>query len=232
MHPDVSWFLALGAGLLSFFTPCVLPLLPAYLSFITGVTVEEILEERPARKTILPNVILFCLGFSLIFILMGATASAIGQAIYRYQRIIQWVGGILIILFGLHLLGVFQLRIMQMDRRLHLSSRPAHGLAAFLIGIGFAVGWSPCIGPILGSILAYAGTRETLMQGIVLLALYALGLSIPFVAVGFAIGSFIPWFTAAKRVVRWVNMGAGALLIIMGLLLITDNLGAVYRWFE
>lgn len=231
MEIEVSWFLAFGAGLLSFFTPCILPLLPAYLSFMTGVAVEEILTERPSRRAVLPNVILFCLGFSSIFVLLGATASSLGQAIFRYQRVIQWVGGALVIVFGLHLLGVLKVRAMQIERKLHLSSRPAHGLAGFVIGVAFAVGWSPCMGPILGSILAYAGTSETLMEGIMLLVLYSLGLATPFVAVGLAIGSFLPWFTAAKRAMRWVNVVAGFLLIVMGILLITNNFNIIYGWF-
>lgn len=230
MLPDVSWFLAFGAGVLSFFTPCVLPLLPAYLSFITGVAVEEILEERPRRKAILPNVILFCVGFSIVFVLLGATATTIGQAVMKYQRVIQWAGGILVIIFGLHLLGLFQWRFMQIERKLHLSGRPAHRLAAFVIGVAFAVGWSPCIGPILGSILAYAGTQETMGHGIMLLVLYSLGLAIPFVVVGFAVGSFMPWFTVAKRAMRWVNVVAGILLIVMGFLLITNNLSTLSDW--
>jgi cytochrome c-type biogenesis protein len=230
MQSGISWILALGAGGLSFFSPCILPLLPAYLSFITGVGVEEILENRPGRREILPQVLLFCLGFSMIFVLMGATASTLGQAIFQYQRILQWAGGVVVILFGLHLLGVFQWRVLQVEKRLHLGKRPAHALGAFVIGIAFAAGWTPCIGPILGSILMYAGTSQTLIQGILLLALYSIGLAVPFVAVGFAIGSLLPLMQRARNVMRWVSGVSGALLILMGLLLITDNLAVVYRW--
>jgi cytochrome c-type biogenesis protein len=230
MQPEISWFLAIGAGVLSFFSPCILPLLPAYLSFITGAGVEEILESRPARRKILPQVLLFCLGFSTIFVLMGATASTLGQAVFRYQRIIEWVGGVLVIFFGLYLLGVFQWRALQMEKRLHLSNRPAHALGAFVIGIAFAAGWTPCIGPILGSILMYASTSETLPQGVFLLVLYSMGLAVPFVAVGVTIGSLLPWLKKAGSVMRWVSAASGVLLILMGLLLITDNLTMIYGW--
>lgn len=230
MQPEISWFLALGAGGLSFFSPCILPLLPAYLSFITGAGVEEILESRPARREVLPQVLLFCLGFSMVFVLMGATASTLGQAVFRYQRIIEWVGGAVVILFGLYLLGVFQLQALQMEKRLQVNNRPAHAFAAFVIGVAFAAGWTPCIGPILGSILMYAGTRETLTQGILLLVFYSLGLAIPFMAVGFAIGSLLPLLRRARSFMRWVTATSGVLLILMGLLLITDNLTVIYSW--
>lgn len=230
MQPDVSWFIALGAGLLSFFSPCILPLLPAYLSFITGLAVEEIFESRPARREVIPQVLLFCLGFSFVFVLMGATASSLGQLVFRYQRIIQWIGGGLVIFFGLHLIGVFQWRALQMERRLHLKNRPAHAFGAFLIGIAFAAGWTPCIGPILGSILTYAGTQDTMGQGIVLLVFYSVGFAIPFIAVGFAVGSLLPWLRKAGALLRWVSVVSGILLILMGLLLITDHLNLLYSW--
>jgi cytochrome c-type biogenesis protein len=230
MHPEISWFLAVGAGVLSFFSPCILPLLPAYLSFISGATVEEVLEHRPARRQVMPQVLLFCLGFSLVFVLMGATASTLGQMIFRYQRLIQWIGGALVIFFGLHLIGLLQWRVLHVEKRLHLANRPAHALAAFVIGLAFAAGWTPCIGPILGSILTFAGTRETLTQGIALLVLYSFGLSVPFVAVGLAIGSLLPWLQKVSSLMRWLSMTSGLLLILMGVLLLTDNLTVMFRW--
>jgi cytochrome c-type biogenesis protein len=230
MHAEVSWLLAVGAGLLSFFSPCILPLLPAYLSFITGQTVEEILASRPGRRELLPQIILFCLGFSLIFVILGATASALGQMAARHQRVIEWVGGLVVIALGLHQMGAVQWRFLQVERRLHLRDRPAHILGAFVVGVAFAVGWTPCIGPVLGAILAYAGAQETLSQGFLLLAAFSVGLSLPFVAVGLALGSLLPRFRAAGRSMRWIMTASGALLILMGLLLITDQMRVVYRW--
>jgi cytochrome c-type biogenesis protein len=230
MMPEVSLFLAFGVGVVSFFSPCILPLLPAYLSFITGATVEEVLADQPRRRSVLPKVILFCLGFSVVFVLMGATASALGQAVFRYQRVIQWVGGGLVILFGLHLLGILNVRILQMEKRIHIDNRPAHGLAAFVIGITFAAGWTPCIGPALAAILTMAGTRETLGQGVMLLAIFSLGLSVPFLALGFAMDYFLPWFNRVKRIMRWVSVVSGVLLIVIGILIITENMNRIYSW--
>jgi len=229
MQLEVSWVLALGAGILSFFSPCILPLLPAYLSFITGRAVEEILENRPARREILPHVVLFCLGFSLIFVIMGATASTLGQALFRHQRIMEWAGGLLVIILGLHQLGVFQWRFLQVEKRLHLRARPAHALGALVVGVVFAVGWTPCIGPVLGAILTFAGTRETLSQGVLLLAAFSLGLALPFLALGLGLGAVLPRLRSAKGLMRGVMAASGGLLILMGLLLITDNMKFLYR---
>jgi cytochrome c-type biogenesis protein len=229
MQPDVSWILALGAGVLSFFSPCILPLLPAYLSFITGRAVEDILENRPARRELFPHVLLFCMGFSVVFVAMGATASTLGQVLFRHQRIMEWVGGLLIVFLGLHQLGLFQWRFLQVEKGLHLRARPTHALGAFIVGVAFAVGWTPCIGPILGSILTYAGTRDTLSQGVFLLAVFSMGLALPFLALGLGLGTVLPRLRAARRLMRGVTMASGGLLIIMGLLLITDNMKFLYR---
>ena len=229
MQVEVSWFLALGAGVLSFFTPCILPILPAYLSFITGRAVEEILENRAPRREVLPPILLFCLGFSVVFVILGATATTIGQVVYEYQRALEVVGGVLVVLFGLHQLGVLQWRFLLAEKGLHLRNRPAHALGAFVIGVAFAVGWTPCLGPILGSILAYAGTRETLSQGVFLLVLFSAGLTAPFIAVGMALGNILPRFRSANRFMRWIVLSSGILLILMGLLLITDNMRLLNR---
>jgi cytochrome c-type biogenesis protein len=229
MQVEVSWFLALGAGILAFFTPCILPILPAYLSFITGRAVEEILESRPARREVLVPILLFCLGFSTVFVTLGATATALGQMVYEHQRVLEAVGGVVVVVFGLHQIGLLRLSFLQVDKGLHLRKRPAHWLAAFVIGIAFAAGWTPCLGPILGSILAYAGTRETVAQGVMLLVLFSVGMSAPFLAVGLALGSVLPRLRAASRLMRWITLASGSLLILMGLLLLTDNMKFLYR---
>jgi cytochrome c-type biogenesis protein len=229
MQVEVSWFLALGAGVLTFFTPCVLPILPAYLSFITGRAVEDILANRPARREILPPIILFCLGFSIIFVIMGATATTLGQVVYEYQRTVEVVGGILVIVFGLQQLGVLKWRFLQLEKRTHLRRRPTHALGALFIGVAFAIGWTPCLGPLLGSILAVAGTRETLAQGVFLLTLFSAGLSAPFIALGLALGTILPRFRAANRFMRWIVLASGTLLVVMGLLLLTDQMRILTR---
>jgi cytochrome c-type biogenesis protein len=280
MVPEIGWLLAVGAGMLSFFSPCVIPVVPAYISFVTGLSAEEVMDRRPPLKRTLPPMILFCAGFSLVFVLLGATASAIGQMVHEYQWVIRWAGGFIVILFGFYLLGDLQLwavrlaglasvalgavsiaggavdavlavsfaglfllflvlmkvgvsqwRLLQMERRIHLRRRPVHSLAAFVIGVTFAAGWSPCIGPILGGILAYAGTRETLSQGLTLLAFYSMGMAVPFLGLGIALGALMPWISRAKRVLMWVSAASGVLLMLLGALIITDNLNLLYMPF-
>lgn len=226
---EVSWALALGAGILSFFTPCILPILPAYVSFITGRAVEEILENRPARGELLPPILLFCLGFSVVFVILGATATALGQLLAAHQRTLEVVGGVVVILLGLQQLGLIGLEFFQRDRRLHLRGRPAHGLGAFVVGVAFAAGWTPCLGPVLGSILAYASTRETVMQGVAMLSLFSIGMSLPFVALGFALGAMLPRLRAASRFMRGIVLASGGLLILLGLLLVTDQMVLLLR---
>jgi cytochrome c-type biogenesis protein len=221
---EVSWALALGAGVLTFFTPCILPLLPAYVSFITGKAVEEILEERPVRKEILPPVIFFCLGFSLIFVILGATATTLGRLLAAHHRVLEIVGGTVVILFGLQQLGIIRVGFLLKEKRVHLGSRPSHGLGAFLVGVAFAAGWTPCLGPVLGSILAYASTQETVTQGVVLLCFFSLGMSLPFVALGLATGAVLPRLRAAGRFMFWIRLGSGGVLIVLGLLLIGDQM--------
>jgi cytochrome c-type biogenesis protein len=221
---EVSWLLALGAGVLTFFTPCILPLLPAYVSFITGKAVEEILQERPVRREILPPILLFCVGFSAVFVILGATATALGQLLASHQRTLEIIGGLVVILLGLQQLGIIRLGFLQRDRRVHLGGRPANGLGAFLVGVAFAAGWTPCLGPVLGSILAYASTRETVMQGVILLSLFSIGMSLPFVALGLAAGAVLPRLRGASRFMVWIRLASGGVLMLLGLLLVADQM--------
>jgi len=191
--------------------------------------VEEILENRPARREVLFPIALFCLGFSSVFVILGATATALGQLVYQHQRVLEVTGGAVVTLLGLHQLGWIRFSFLQADKSVHLRKRPAHGLAAFVIGVAFAAGWTPCLGPILGSILAYAGTRETVSQGVTLLVLFSAGLSAPFLAVGLALGSVLPRFRQASRLMRWISMASGVLLVLMGILLLTDHMQFLYR---
>lgn len=230
MGSEVSILIATGAGILSFFSPCILPLLPPYLSFITGISMEELLGAGKRAKEsfspfkVLYHILLFILGFSAVFMAMGASASAIGQFLFHHVRILQWIGGLMVIFFGLHFTGLLRIPILYREKRLYLQKRPAHLFGAFLVGVAFAVGWTPCIGPILGSILAYAGTKETIIEGMILLGSYSAGLAIPFIATGLAVGLSFKIIKRMKKYIPFISAVSGILLIIMGILIITDNL--------
>lgn len=230
---SVTWLGTFFAGLLSFFSPCVLSLVPAYLSFISGVSVEEIRE--PQRRDIVLRTVWYALafvsGFSAVFVVLGATATALGQFLLSRMRLLMRIAGLVVVIFGLHTMGVFRIPFLDYERRFRAKSRPTGLLGAFLVGMAFAFGWSPCVGPILGAILAYAATEETLIQGIWLLAWYAMGLGIPFLASALAINSFFSLFSWIRRRFRTVEFISGALLILFGLLIFTGNLEQLSRWF-
>jgi len=209
---------AFSAGLLSFLSPCVLPLVPSYVSFITGLSLEEM---RTSRRTALVHALLFVLGFSLIFIALGATASVLGRVLFAARVWIARIGGALIIVFGLYLLGVFNVRVLSQDRRIHLADKPLGYLGTVLVGIAFGAGWTPCIGPILGSILVYTSTQADLQRGLLLLFVYSLGLAIPFVIAALAIDRFLAAFARYRGAMIWMSRAGGVLLIVIGLLLVT-----------
>ncbi len=214
------------AGLLSFFSPCVLPLLPAYFSFITGLSLEELIEAKNTqiRQKIILATLAFVTGFSSIFILLGASASMMGGFIFQYQEIIRVAGGILIIILGVHLTGLIRIRILEFEKRIHLNKKPLHFLGTFIIGMAFGAGWSPCIGPLLGSVLIIAGSKETVGQGIVLLGFYSIGLALPFIIISFFINYLLTMMKKTSKILKYVNLAAGWLLIIIGLLLVTNSL--------
>ena len=214
-------------GLLSFFSPCVLPLLPAYFSFITGYSTEELIAGNGSavRKKVILSTTAFVLGFSAVFIALGASASFIGDLAHNYRDTIRVTGGILIILFGVHMSGLYSFPFLNYEGRIHLHKKPMHAFGTFLIGMAFAAGWSPCMGPQLGSILIIASSRETVGQGVALLAIYSAGLAIPFLTLSLFINYLLNFLQRAKKAVRVVNLTAGILLILMGLLLLTDKLG-------
>jgi len=220
----VSYQAALIAGLLSFFSPCILPLIPAYFTFITGLSLDELTEDtgKIRQKVILATLAYVC-GFSTVFILLGASASFMGGIIARYSWVIRYLGGGIILMFGCHLLGLINIKGLNFERRIHLNEKPMHVMGTFVIGMAFGAGWSPCIGPMLGSILIVAGSQETVMQGIVLLSIYSTGLALPFLLISFFINRIIGIMRRATKVLGYVNKVAGILLIIMGILLITDK---------
>ncbi len=221
----VSFPAAFLAGLLSFFSPCVLPLIPAYFTFITGYSLEELTEGNiKIRKKVILSTISYVLGFSVVFILMGGSASYLGGFIYKYKNLIRIIGGVLIIILGIHLTGVFRIHSLEFEKRIQIKKKPIHFLGTFIIGMAFGAGWSPCIGPLLGSILIVAGSQETVGQGMVLLGVYSAGLALPFVIISVFINFLLIFMKRASRVLKYVNVVAGILLILVGLVLVTNKL--------
>jgi cytochrome c-type biogenesis protein len=233
---QVSLFAAFSAGLLSFISPCVLPLVPSYLSYITGLSVENLakMEERARFKSaIMLNALLFIAGFSTVFIAFGASASLIGQVLYEYQDVIRKVGGILIIIFGLYLLGILKLNFLMAERRLlHFESRPVGYVGSFLIGTAFAAGWTPCVGPVLGTILAYASTTESMSSGVMLLSAYSFGLGLPFFLTAFGMDTFLSYFKSLRTYLGGVSFVSGVLLILVGVMIFTDSVTRFTSFLE
>jgi cytochrome c-type biogenesis protein len=218
---DIGLLTAFLAGVASFLSPCVLPLVPGYLSFISGVSIEEMVESRTVHtgKVFLTS-LLFVLGFSIIFVAMGATATALGSFIQDRISILNKIAGLLIILFGLHLTGLFRIKFLMVEKRYH-GSVGGGFLGPVLLGMAFGFGWTPCVGPVLFAILAYAGTQETAGQGVVLLLIYSAGLGLPFLLTGVAMGSFIRFLDRFKRYFRWVELTSGLILVTLGFLVMT-----------
>jgi len=229
LTPTPSFALAFVAGLLSFLSPCVLPLVPSYVGFLTGLTVEE-LEVR--RGVALAHALWFVAGFSLVFVALGATASAVGALLLGSQVWIGRVGGVIVILFGLYLLGILRPAFLMRERRIHLANKPLGYLGSAFVGFTFGAAWTPCIGPILGAILTLAAAQASLGQGTALLAVYALGLAIPFLVTALALDRFLVWFQRFRRYIAWVNRIAGGVLVVLGLLLVTDRFTLLASWLQ
>ncbi|NNF39185.1 MAG: cytochrome c biogenesis protein CcdA [Gemmatimonadetes bacterium] len=219
---EVSVFIAVTAGILSFLSPCVLPIVPSYLSFVTGMTLED-LQESTDRRNVMVHSVLFVAGFSLIFILLGAGASFLGVFFSAHREWIARIGGVIIIVLGLHLMGVFRIMPLMRERRLHLSDKPSGHLGTLAVGAAFGAGWTPCIGPVLGAILGLAGTQETIWSGMGLLAAYSFGLAIPFLLAALAFDRFLNTFRRMRRYIPVLEKASGALLIVLGILLVTGS---------
>jgi cytochrome c-type biogenesis protein len=226
---DISILIAFTAGLLSFVSPCVLPLVPSYITYITGVSFQDLTSKETRKKlqwTTLLHSLLFILGFSTIFILMGASASYLGELLSRYQYWIMKIGGVLIILLGIHfVLQIFP--FLQIEKRIHFEKKSLGYLGSFLVGIVFAAGWTPCIGPILSAILIYASTSQNMTTGIVLLAAYSLGLGIPFLVASLAFNLFLSAFQKMQRYMRVIIFVSGFFLIAIGILILTDTFRSI-----
>ena len=213
-------FSAFVGGVLSFLSPCVLPLVPSYLGFLTGMTAEEMQADR---RRVFVHALWFVAGFSIIFVLLGATASALGSLLQQYQTWIARIGGVILILFGLYLLGVIRPAFLMRERRLQLADKPIGYLGSAFVGVAFGAAWTPCIGPILGAILTLAAAQASVAQGTFLLFVYALGLAIPFLLTALALDRFLTWFKRFRQYIVWVERIAGIMLIILGVLLLTDR---------
>ncbi|MEK6580917.1 MAG: cytochrome c biogenesis protein CcdA [Nitrospirota bacterium] len=224
---DVSFPLAFLAGIMSFLSPCVFPLVPSYVSFITGISFEDLTagaDRKRVRNLTITNSLAFIFGFSAVFISLGASSSAVGQMLFRYQEWIRIIGGILVIIFGLFISGFLNLNFLMRDKKIHLSGRPAGYAGAFIIGMTFAAGWTPCIGPILGTILLYASSKGSAVYGIKLLAVYSLGLAVPFFISALAMNSFLSYSKKLQRYMRAIMIISGLLLIVFGIMLLTNRL--------
>lgn len=231
---EVSYPLAFLAGVLSFLSPCVLPLVPSYISFITGISFED-LKEGTDRKKIqyltITNSLAFVAGFSLIFIALGASSSFMGSFFVEYQDWIRIIGGVLVIIFGLFVAGFLKLDFLTREKKFHLSGKPTGYVGSFFVGLTFAAAWTPCIGPILGTILLYAGTQGSAAYGFKLLAVYSLGLAIPFMLSSLGFNSFLGYSNKIRKYMRGIMIASGVLLIAFGILLLTNNVQQLSSYF-
>lgn len=224
---DVSFSLAFLAGVLSFLSPCVLPLVPSYVSFITGLSFEDLtsgINKRKVQYLTITNSLAFIFGFSAVFISLGASSSVIGRFLFDYQEWIRIIGGILVIVFGFFVAGFLKLEFLMKDRKLHLSGKPAGYIGTFVVGMTFAAGWTPCIGPILGTILVYASSKASAIYGLKLLAVYSAGLALPFFLSSLAINSFLSYSKKVLRYMKAVMVISGLLLILFGIMLLTNRI--------
>lgn len=226
MVEHVSYPAALLAGLVSFFSPCILPLIPAYFTFITGMSFDEMTAAGSAavRARVVRATCGYVLGFSIVFIALGVSATLVGGLVFQYRSVIRIGGGLLIIVLGLHVMGLWRIRWLDFEKRVSLKTKPLHFLGTVVIGMAFAAGWSPCVGPLLGAILILAGNQQSVVQGAGLLAVYSAGLAVPFLVLAFCTHYLVALVRKMTRIMRYVNMAAGGLLVAMGILLVADKL--------
>ncbi|MGA9979476.1 MAG: cytochrome c biogenesis protein CcdA [Candidatus Sulfotelmatobacter sp.] len=221
------------AGLISFLSPCVLPLVPGYLSLISGAGVEELKSPQGhLMRRVMVNSVGFILGFSVVFIALGAAATEIGQVLGIYKHTLARVAGVIIILFGLHLTGIFKIKALYMDARLHSLKGSNTPIGAFVIGFAFAFGWTPCLGPILTAILTIAGEQDTLVKGILLLAVYSLGLAVPFLLTSLLMERFLKFYSRFRSHMHALEVASGGLLIALGVLLVIGRFTLISNWFS
>ena len=232
---EVGLLAAFAAGVVSFLSPCVLPLVPGYLSFISGVSVEELRaaeRQSAVSRAVMINTVAFVTGFSIVFIALGASASLIGQALLSNKVVLGRVAGLVVIVFGLHLTGIFKIKWFYKEKRFQGPTVARGPGGAVLLGLAFGAGWTPCIGPILAGILAYAATQDTMWAGVGLLAVYSAGLGIPFLLTGMMTQYMLRAFDSVKRHMWAIEVSGGVLLIAVGLLMVTDNFLVLNRYLD
>lgn len=245
MEENVTLLAAFGAGILSFISPCVLPLIPGYLSYISGLSLDEmrgtgiagsagaavaVAAPPDARRRVIVASLAFILGFSIVFVALGAAASAIGQFLLERLPLFNRIAGAIIIIFGLHTMGVLRIEWLYQEKRVQTQRKPAGVLGTMLVGIAFAFGWTPCIGPILAGIMAVAGSQETVGEGVRLLAVYSAGLGVPFFASALAINRFFGAMSRIRKHYHAIEMVSGALLVIIGVLIFTNQFTVIAQW--
>jgi cytochrome c-type biogenesis protein len=232
MGGSLGVMVAFSAGLFSFLSPCVLPLFPSYISFITGMSVSDLSADLTpaARRRVLVHAVAFVLGFSIVFVALGASFSAAGQFLLDYRVWIRRVGGVLIVVFGLYIAGLLKIGMFGRTQQWQLREKPAGYLGSFAVGVTFAIGWTPCVGPILGAILSLAGTAETVQRGIGLLIAYSAGLGVPFLLSALALGPFLRFFKRYRPFIPVVERGAGVLLVVVGVLVYTNYYVILNSW--
>jgi len=224
---------ALLAGLLSFVSPCVLPIVPPYLAWLAGISFEELTDEKPGaaqRRRVITAAFAFVLGFSTVFVALGATASVIGKTMAQYFDILSIIAGVIIIVMGLHFLGVFRIAALYREARVQVDRKPAGPLGAYVMGLAFAFGWTPCVGPVLAAILFIAGSEGSALRGAMLLAVYSVGIGIPFILAAVFAGPFLNWASGFKRHMRTVEKVMGGLLVVTGILFITGQMSVISFW--
>jgi cytochrome c-type biogenesis protein len=232
---NVSVVTAFLAGLVSFLSPCVLPLVPGYISIISGSSLDQLkvrAKEASLFRTVLLNSVMFIVGFSITFILLGASATWIGQVLVSRMRLLGQIAGLILIVFGIHLMGIVKINFLYKDKRFHNVEKPRGLLGALVLGLAFAFGWTPCIGPILAGILTLASTKQTVTQGMFLLGTYSAGLGIPFLLTSLALNKFLSFYSRFKRHFHVVEVVSGALVVAVGLLILTGSLTRLATWFS
>jgi cytochrome c-type biogenesis protein len=211
-----------AAGIVSFLSPCVLPLVPGYISLISGASMEELQsKDRKVLNTVLLHSLMFILGFTVVFVMLGAVATGVGQLAHEYKKPLTWVAGAVVIIFGLHLTGIFKIKALYADKRLHSIKGGKSPIGAFLVGFAFAFGWTPCLGPYLSIILGFAGNTETVTKGVLLLWVYSMGLAVPFLLTSLAIDRFMVFYGRFRRFLHAWEVGSGVVLILLGVLILT-----------
>jgi cytochrome c-type biogenesis protein len=240
MEENVTLLAAFGAGLLSFVSPCVLPLVPGYLSYVSGLSLDElrgtaspaVRTSTEARRRVLVASLAFILGFSLVFVALGATASAAGQFLMERLPVLSRVAGAVVIVFGLHTMGILRIEWLYQTRQVQTTRKPAGFFGALLVGAAFAFGWTPCLGPILAGILAVGASRETVGSAVQLLAVYSLGLGVPFLLTGLAINRFFGTMARIRKHYHAIEMASGGLLVVIGLLIFTNRFTVIAQWLS